>query len=69
MAFEIGEVLRVVAIGGIAGIVGALGLVRFISGLLFEVQPANLPTYAMSMFMVLAVGLLAATIPAIRASP
>jgi len=64
----VGEALRVVAFGGVIGIIGAFALVRFISGLLFEVQPTNAPTYAISIIVVLAVGVLAATIPAVRAS-
>jgi putative ABC transport system permease protein len=64
----VSEALRVVAIGGVIGIIGAFALVRFITGLLFEVRPTNLPTYAVSMLIVLIIGLIAAVIPAIRAS-
>ena len=64
----VGEAVRVVGVGAIVGVLCALGLVRFIRTLLFEIQPTNLPTYATSIVVVLAIGVLAAAVPAIRAT-
>jgi ABC-type antimicrobial peptide transport system permease subunit len=47
---------------------GANGLVRFIRTLLFEIQPTDIPTYAVAILIVLIIGLFAAAIPAYRAT-
>ncbi len=64
----VGEALRVVAIGTAIGLVGAFGLVRLIQSLLYEVQPTDPPTYVSAVFVVVLVGLMAAIVPAVRAT-
>ena len=64
----VGEALQVVGVGAVVGVIGAFVLVRFIRTLLFEIQPTDLPTYAASMAIVTVVGILAAAVPAVRAT-
>ena len=64
----IGEALRVVAIGAAFGLAGALGLVRLIQSILFGVTSTDPPTYLAAVIVVLAVGLMAAVVPAVRAT-
>ena len=64
----VGEALRIVAIGAVAGLMGAFVLGRFIRTLLFEIQPIDVPTYAAALIAVLIIGLLAALVPAFRAT-
>lgn len=60
--------LRLVA-GGIAlGLLGALGLARVLTGLLYEVAPADLPTLAAVAALMASVALLASYLPARRAA-
>lgn len=55
--------------GGIAlGVAGALALARLSSSLLFELEPTDPITFAMTMALLLAVAILAAYAPAGRAS-
>ena len=57
------------AIIGVAiGLSGALALTRFLSGLLFGVQPIDPPTLALISVLLTAVALLASLIPALRAT-
>lgn len=63
-----GQVLRVLIWGAAVGIAGALALSRFIAGLLFGVAPTDPMTYGLVAICVVAVGLVAAIIPALRAS-
>jgi putative ABC transport system permease protein len=70
-----GHVLRMVfgyagilIAGGLAiGIMGALGASRLLESQLFEVRPTDPATYAAVAFVLLATGLLACAIPALRA--
>ena len=64
----VGEALRVVAIGTAVGLAGAFGLVRLIQSLLYEVGPTDPPTYVSAVFVVVLVGLMAAVVPAVRAT-
>ena len=60
--------LRLVAIGLALGVAASLAAGRAVSGLLFEVRPTDLATYAGIAAVMLATGLAAGTIPARRAS-
>lgn len=62
------QVLTVVAAGVVVGLVGAAGMSRFIGGLLYGVAPTDPLTYALVALGILALGLVAAMIPAMRAS-
>jgi putative ABC transport system permease protein len=62
------QVLRVLALGALIGLAVALGLSRFIAGLLYGVAPTDPATYALVGLCVVAVGVVAASIPALRAA-
>jgi putative ABC transport system permease protein len=58
-----------VAVAGVAGgLVLTLGASRALAGMLFEVTPTDAPTYAAVVVLLAAVALLAAAIPAVRAT-
>src|SRR5438105_13341673 len=59
--------LRVV-IGLLFGLAGAFELTRFLQKLLFEVEPTDIPTYALASALLLAAALVACSIPAYRAA-
>jgi putative ABC transport system permease protein len=60
--------VTLVAIGIGIGSVVAIGLTRFLSALLFGVEPIDLPTFGLSAAVLLAVGALASYFPALRAT-
>ena len=62
------QAVRVVAGGAAVGVVVALASGRVIRGLLYGVEPVDPATYAMVVAITLAVGLLAAAVPAVRAA-
>jgi putative ABC transport system permease protein len=62
------KALRVVAIACVIGIVAAVGFARFISSMLFEVSPGDPVTLGGVVVHVVAVAVLAALLPAWRAS-
>jgi hypothetical protein len=64
----VGRAARLATIGLVMGVVAALGLTRFISGLLFEVKPTDPPAYLFTGLLLLAVTAVAAFLPARRAS-
>jgi len=61
-----GLVIALVGIG--VGVIAAIGLTRFLSSLLFEVRAGDVTTFAIVVFSLLAVALLACYIPARRAA-
>jgi len=62
------EHLRLVAIGAAAGVVIAVGLTRVMRTMLFEVSPTDVPTFACTVAGLGLMGLLAALVPARRAT-
>jgi putative ABC transport system permease protein len=64
----VGSGLRLLAIGIAAGLVVALGATRVLTSLLYQVSATDAVTYAGVALLITAVGLLAAWIPAWRAS-
>jgi putative ABC transport system permease protein len=64
----LGKVLVLTLIGVAAGLAGALALTRFLSSLLFEVQPTDTFTFVAVSLLLIIVALLACFIPARRAA-
>jgi predicted permease len=62
------EGAKMIGLGLCVGAAGALALVRFISTQLYGVSAVDLPTYAASALLLVAVGLLASYLPARRAA-
>jgi putative ABC transport system permease protein len=59
---------RMLLLGVVAGVAGSLAAGRFLEGMLFSVAPSDPTTLALVALSVLLTGLLAALIPALRAS-
>ena len=68
VAMIIRQALGIVLAGAALGTLGALGATRFMSQLLFDVQPTDPLTYGLVLAATLLVGLLAAWMPARRAT-
>jgi putative ABC transport system permease protein len=68
LAMILGGAARLAAIGLGAGLAAALVLTRLLSRILFDVKPFDLPTYAAVSAILFAVALVAALVPARRAS-
>jgi ABC-type antimicrobial peptide transport system permease subunit len=64
----LGQGLSVVAAGAVLGLAGALALTRLMRGVLFEVPPFDPVTYAAVLALLAVVSVLAAWLPARRAS-
>lgn len=62
------ETLMLVAAGAVLGILATIACGRFVAGLLFGVQPADPTTIATAVLILLATGVLAASLPARRAT-
>jgi putative ABC transport system permease protein len=60
--------MRVVSVGVVAGLLGALALTRVMSGLLYDVQPTDLPTLAVVTAVLAATAFVACCGPALRAA-
>jgi len=67
-AMVVASALRLVGVGVVAGLTGAAALGRSLESLLFGVSAFDPATYGAAAVGVVLVGLLAATVPAIRAS-
>jgi putative ABC transport system permease protein len=67
LAMVIGQGMALVLAGIVVGLAGALALARLISTLLFEVTPFDPPSYASTVFALLAVAMIACWVPARRA--
>ena len=68
LAMVLREHLRLVAAGAGCGIVIALGLTRVMRSMLFDVSPTDVPTFVLTVAGLSLVGLLAALLPARRAT-
>ena len=64
----LGETLMLVAAGAVFGILATIACGRLVAGLLFKVQPADAATIATAVLVLLATGVLAASLPARRAT-
>ena len=64
----VGDGLRVVALGTFAGLVAAFGASRFLSALLYEVEPTSLAEFVLATALLGAATLLATALPARRAA-
>ena len=64
----VGQGLKLTAIGIAVGVAGALGLMRFLSGLLYGVKPTDPVTFAAVAALLLVVALFACYVPARRAT-
>lgn len=60
--------LKLVATGVALGLVGAIALSRVLASFLYQVQPTDVSTFAAVVLLLLAVGMLASYIPALRAT-
>ena len=68
MRLIVRQAMLAVVVGVVLGVAGALGAARFITGLLYGVEPTDPSTYLFVSVIVLGVGLVAAAIPALRAT-
>ena len=64
----VGRSLAFSSAGAIIGVLGALGLTRFLSGLLYGVTAADPMTFSLAVATLLIVALLASYLPARRAA-
>jgi predicted permease len=64
----LGQATRLTSLGIGLGLLGALWLTRFLKALLYETNPVDGPAYAAAAIILAAVALLAALIPALRAT-
>ncbi len=64
----LGRAWTLMAVGVVAGLAGATWLTRWLSSLLFGVAPVDLPTFLVLSGVLVAVGTIAALVPAHRAS-
>jgi putative ABC transport system permease protein len=64
----LGQGMRLTALGAAIGIAGALGLTRFLEGLLFEVAPADVATFVAVPLVLGGVAFIASWLPARRAA-
>ncbi len=62
------QALRIVVVGAALGVLGAVGATQFLTQLLFEVEPTDLVTYVAVLAAAVLVGVLAAWLPARRAT-
>jgi putative ABC transport system permease protein len=68
LGLVVGHVVRVAAVAAAIGLVVARAVSRLMSGLLFEVTPAESLTYVVVTVVLMAVALVAAYVPARRAA-
>jgi predicted permease len=57
-----------IAAGGLLGLVAAAGVSRLLRALLFGIQPGDVTSYILAVLPVIAIGLLASLLPALRAA-
>jgi putative ABC transport system permease protein len=64
----LGDGLRLIAIGTVTGLVAALGAMRFLRALLYEVQPTSVAEFGSATALLVVVTLCATLLPARRAA-
>ena len=64
----VGEGMKMVGLGLAIGVVASLGLARFLSSMLFGIQPSDPATFAVVIPLLTGIGLLACLLPAQRAT-
>ena len=64
----LGKGMALTMVGIVVGFVGAFGLTRFLSGMLYGIRPADPLTFVGVALLLAAVGLVAAYVPARRAT-
>jgi putative ABC transport system permease protein len=64
----LGDGLRLIAIGTVTGLVAALGAMRFLRALLYEVQPTSVAEFGGATALLVVVTLCATLLPARRAA-
>ena len=60
--------MRLTAVGVAVGVVGGLALTRVLTSLLYDVKPADAPTYLFVTLLLAGVALVASYVPAWRAA-
>jgi putative ABC transport system permease protein len=68
MKLIVGQGFRQIAAGVVLGLLASMGLMRYLAGMLFGVTPTEPTVYALVAAILVAVALIACTIPARRAS-
>ncbi len=68
VASVVGRTLRITVVGVMLGIAGAWGLTRFLSALLFDIEPTDAATFSGVALLLTFVALLASLVPARRAT-
>jgi putative ABC transport system permease protein len=68
LAMTITQGMSTAAIGVALGIGGAMGLSRFLSTFLYDIQPTDAPTFGIAVLLLLGTALCACYIPARRAA-
>jgi len=58
--------VAMVAIGGVIGLIAATLLARSMEGILFGVEPFDLPSFSLAAFTLLIAGVVASLLPALR---
>jgi putative ABC transport system permease protein len=64
----VGQGLRLTAIGLVLGLAGAAALAQLLEGLLFDISPWDVGTYAMAVAVLSVAAMLAILLPALRAA-
>jgi putative ABC transport system permease protein len=67
-AMVLGDGLRLVGAGILVGLAAALGATRFLSTLLYEVEPTSVAEFGLAMVLLVVVTLIAMLVPARRAA-
>jgi predicted permease len=68
MRLIVGRSLAFVSAGAAIGVAGALGLTRFLTGILYDVKPGDPLTFALAVLTLLVVAFMASYLPARRAT-
>src|SRR6202022_1004020 len=68
LSMVMGQGMKLASIGFAIGLAVAAGATRFMSSLLYHVSPTDLPTFALTSVLMLAVAALACYLPARQAS-